>query len=524
MARKTTKQPTQTELLQDVAQPTSPIVPTPAVTGVRRAIDDQVAGGWTPSKLARVLANARALSDTAAYFSLAEEIEERDLNYRSVIGTRKLAVAGLPFSVEPSAADGKVRAKKVAAFVQRVLNSEVVRGSLYALADAISKGVSVCRIDWNYGTEWTPAAIEWVDSRWLTFDKTDGRTVLLQPAIMGGKPEPLQPYRFIVHTPQLKTGLPIRSGLAASAAWLYVARGIAMRDWLGFIELYGQPVRLGYYKAGTRPEDLKVLKQAVASIGTDAAAVLPDSMKVEFAKDASVTGSADAYEKLCRYCDEVVAKLVLGGSLTSGTSGGGSYALGQVHNEVRADLLKADAAALTATIMRDLVAPLVALNFGTDVPLPGVALQVEEAEDLAALVEAVAKLVPLGLQVSQDELRGRLRLRAPADGEAVLEAAALPVAAAANSLTAGCPVHGVASHAAQKDSLDLLADDMLDGWAVATQDAHATLLAAAANSTSIDDMRAALVQAINQADPTALAEFIGGACVKARATAHTEKR
>lgn len=514
------KQPTNADLMDDtLAQPTDPLTGQPMLTGVRRAIDDTVSGGWTPSRLALLLANARTLQNTSDYFSLAEEIEERDLNYRSVIGTRKLAVSALPFAYEP--ASDKLRDRKVLEFVQGVMESQVVRGSLYSFADAISKGIALGRIDWNYGAQWTPANIEIIDQRWVVFDRKDGKTVMLAPSVPGGAPEALKPYRFIQHTPQLKAGLPVRSGLAAAAAWLYVARGLAMRDWLGFIELYGQPVRIGKYKAGTKGEDIRVLKQAVASIGTDSAAVMPESMMIEFIKDATVSGTADAYEKLCRYCDEVVARLVLGGSLTSGQgSGSGSFALGQVHNEVRADLLKADAAALSATLMRDLVAPLVALNFGADVPLPKVYLQVEEAEDISALVQAVEKLVPLGLEVSQDELRARLRLRAPKAGEAVLAAPAAPAAPApaapvANTLTHGCPVH---SHAAdyQRDAFDDLSDNMFGQWERVSATANAALTDAVANATNIDEMRAALVDAVKTADISDIVKMLTAARAKAR--------
>nr|WP_250636882.1 DUF935 family protein [Pseudomonas aeruginosa] len=65
-----------------------------------------------------------------------------------------------------------------------------------------------------------------------------------------------------------------------------------------------------------------------------------------------------------RQSEDAISKAVLGGTLTSTTSqsGGGAFALGQVHNEVRHDILASDARQLAATLSRDLLWPLLVLN------------------------------------------------------------------------------------------------------------------------------------------------------------------
>jgi hypothetical protein len=66
----------------------------PQVAGVRTVWQDTVASGLTPKRLAALIRRADD-ADHYDYLTLAEEIEERDGHYRSVLGTRKLAVAGL---------------------------------------------------------------------------------------------------------------------------------------------------------------------------------------------------------------------------------------------------------------------------------------------------------------------------------------------------------------------------------------------------------------------------------------------
>jgi phage gp29-like protein len=116
-----------------------------------------------------------------------------------------------------------------------------------------------------------------------------------------------------------------------------------------------------------------------------------------------------------------VTLAVLGQTLTSGQTrgGGGSMALGQVHNMVRLDLLKADARQLAFTLNRDLVRPLIDLNRGPRTRYPKLRVHVEEPEDLALLADSLAKLVPLGLKVEQSVVRDRFGFPDPPEGKDV---------------------------------------------------------------------------------------------------------
>jgi len=71
----------------------------PTVTGIRQVISGHPAQGLNPVRLARLLRDAEE-GDPTAYFELAEEMEEKDLHYRSVLATRKNQVAGLDITVE----------------------------------------------------------------------------------------------------------------------------------------------------------------------------------------------------------------------------------------------------------------------------------------------------------------------------------------------------------------------------------------------------------------------------------------
>ncbi|MEO9373151.1 DUF935 family protein, partial [Pseudomonas aeruginosa] len=115
-------------------------------------------------------------------------------------------------------------------------------------------------------------------------------------------------------------------------------------------------------------------------------------------------GSAEPFMAMMRWCDDSMSKAILGGTLTSQTSesGGGAYALGQVHNEVRHDLLAADARQLAATLSRDLLWPLLVLNRSGNLDArraPRLVFDLKDRADLAAMATSLPPLVKLGVQV-----------------------------------------------------------------------------------------------------------------------------
>jgi len=167
----------------------------------------------------------------------------------------------------------------------------------------------------------------------------------------------------------------------------------------------------------------------VSNLASDAGAVIPDSMRIEFEKAANTAGAGEFFEKLANWWDKQISKAVLGQTMTA--DDGASLSQARVHDEVRKDLLRADAKALASTLNRDLIRPFVDLNYGPG-RYPSLVIAVEEPEDTLALVDAVAKLVPLGLRVQQSDLRDKLGLPDPDEGAELLQAPAAPMLPAFN--------------------------------------------------------------------------------------------
>jgi phage gp29-like protein len=403
----------------DVADLTQEIA-APALTSVRQLYPDTFARGMTPERLIAIL-DAAAKNSIRDYLTLAEEMEELDPHYFSVLGKRKLKVRNLPTVVTP--ASESQRDLDIAQGVRDMLSLECVKSSQADLLDGLGKGFSVSEIVWEYSEgQLQPKQVIHRDPRWFRFDIVDRTTLRLLDEKDPAFGIPLQKYKFLKHLPKLKTGIPIRSGLARMIGVTWMMSAFADKDWMAFAEVFGMPLRVGKYPATATPKDVSILKRAVANIGTDAAAVIPQSMMIEFVQGSASAGGDTLFERLSTFLDKRKSKLVLGETMT--TDDGSSRAQGQVHENVNAELADDDGEQLAATYVRDLVQAWVDLNYGPQKKYPGLTKKAVQKEDVGLLVDKVVELVPMGLEVSMNVLRDKLGLPAPKPGEVLLTAPA----------------------------------------------------------------------------------------------------
>ncbi len=490
----------------------------PSVAAVRPIVSTRQTTGIDPRRLAAILREAEDGYATA-YVELAEEMEEKNLHYLAVLTTRRRQVSQLAVTVEP--ADDSAEAEADAALARLWVDRHELEEELFDLLDAIGKGWAVCEIVWETSErQWMPARLEYRLPRWFIWDRETGSRLLLRdPAGPNGWVE-LEPGKFVVHRHAAKSGAPVRGGLARAAAWAWVFKSYTLRDWVRFCEGYGQPIRVGTYDRASSAEERDVLLDAVTRIAVDSAAIVPAGMEITFPEPDDVSANAGIYRDLIAYLDAEVSKAVLGQTLTTEPGSSGSYSLGQVHNEVRRDIERADARQLAATLQRDIVRPLVLLNRGDPGRrgYPRIVIGREERGDPAMLAEAVARLAPLGLRVGQAELRAALGLTEPEAGAEILQPpAAGPGAGPGPGATAADTAADAAARAAARsdpeptDAFDRAVGDLIDGdgWEPLIEPVLGPVLDAAAaaleRGDSLTEFRDALPDlfAAMDADPLA---------------------
>lgn len=402
------------QMRQEVAGPTT--------AGVRSIVTGHPADGLTPERLAQLL-KAAEQGDATAYLELAEQMEEKDLHYLSVLGTRKRAVSQLP--IEVVAASDSPEHEGDAQLIRDWLQRDTLETELFDILDAVGKGYSVTELIWEMSSRlWVPGKLKWRDPRWFEFDQVDGETIKLRTV---GPSEPLAGFKYITHVHPAKSGLAIRGGLARPVAWFYLFKNYSVKDWVTFMDAYGMPLRVGKYENGTTEDNIRLLLRALAMLGSDAAAAIPKSMEVEFI-DRKGGENGDFFERFATWADLQVSKGVLGQtSTTDALAGGLGSGQANTHNDVRGDIERADAKLLSATLTRDVAIPMVMLNRGRRDAYPRIRIGRPEQVDLNAYLKSVDAAVRHGVPVGIRQFREKTGLTEPEPGEELL-AAPRPVA------------------------------------------------------------------------------------------------
>ena len=395
----------------EMAKGGGPIMAAVAIRDVNDKFSSYPSDGLTPVKLARIFKEADA-GDPFRQMELFEEMESKDTHLFSQLQTRKLAVTGLDWEVQPFSQDGTDQ--EIAAFVEEQLKElDGFSDNLMDILDAIGKGISFQEIEWEYRDGHVVVGnIEYVHQKKFYYNTLTDALMLRTEAFPGGIPLPEN--KFIVHRYKARSGHPSRYGVLRVVAWMYLFKNYDLKDWVSFCEVYGMPLRLGTYDATASEKDKAALMDAIVRMGTDAAGIVPSGTDIKFI-ESNKQSSVDIYERLARFCDEQMSKAIVGQTLTSDS--GGSYAQSKTHNDVRQDLTEADCKAVMETVRRDLIRPLVEFNFGVRAHVPYFVLNATDTDDLKETAEIVNTLAATGLEIPKSWLYKKFNIPAPEKGE-----------------------------------------------------------------------------------------------------------
>jgi len=395
------------------------VVPRP-VDSVR----DYPSAGLTPSRLATILREADDGS-LATAMQLFEEMEEKDAHLFAVANMRRLALTGLEWEIV-SAADARPGldrslADEAAAYARDVLTGiDSFDETLQHLSLAIGRNISLAEVVWDFDHgELRPVELAAVDFTRIVFDELDRPRVLTDDHPRDGIE--ISPNKFIVHTPHSVSGHPQRGGLLRVTAMVYLAKNLALKDWMIFAEVFGMPVRIARYEPSATPEEKRELLRMLETRGSNAVGIFSRAVELQVIEANRGTGGPP-YERLIEFLNREMSKAWLGQTLTTDISGqSGSVAATQVHEQVRQDVLADDIAKEARTIRRDLLGPITQLRFGPDAPVPYFRRklrQVATARELADLLDSAVNR--LGMRVPQSWVHERLGMPRAGNGEAAL--------------------------------------------------------------------------------------------------------
>lgn len=475
--------------------------------------------GLTPSKLASILQRAER-GDLVAQHELFQDMEEKDAHLFSEMQKRRLALQTLDWEIVPPR-DATPEEKKLADYVRDALGAmNDLEDVIFDMTDAIGHGYAPLELEWrSIEGQLLPVKATHRPQSWFCVPNNLGtdRNALRLRSASSGEGEALWPFGWLLHQHRARSGYVSRSGLFRVLAWPFLFKNFAVRDLAEFLEIYGLPLRLGTYHSSATEKDKATLMRAVVGIGHDAAAIIPEGMKLDFKEAAK--GEESPFNSMISLMERSMSKAILGGTLTSGEGEHGTQALGNVHNEVRHDLKKADARQLGATLTAQLLYPILAVNRGlTDMRrCPRLVFDTQEPEDLKLYADAVPKLVGVGMRIPTDWAHEKLKIPRAQDKEDVLKPAGAerpapegkPGQEALRAALAAQPT-------AEVDELDALAAEMLGEWEDDMGELIEPVEAALAAAASFEDFQAALEQQIAGIDPARLVEILARGNFSAR--------
>lgn len=366
----------------------------------------------TGPRLAAILDDAAAGAgiDQAALFL---DIRDKEPLIEAHLATRRNAVTGAPWQL--TSEKHQAQAEELAA----ELKAARVGALVEHLWDAVPTGYAGAVIDWTEGGKGIRGFVP-IHPTAFEFDQAGNPAVSLIAGGTKGFGE-FHPWQFAFLAHGGKPGIPTRTGLMRTLVWFWLLRNKGIKNWARFLEKYGIP-----FVAGKVPDALwgdatkrNELLAALKAIGSDGAGLTTESTAIEFLN--AVQGSnADAFERFCRYVDELYTILILGQLATSDSGSGLSQ--GGMQEQVRQDLAAGDAAMLSQCIQDCVVLPLARMRWGWEDARDLVfEIDTSPARDLKSLAdtyEVLTRVTGRHLDGAQIEAEFDVKLGKPVGGTA----------------------------------------------------------------------------------------------------------
>lgn len=381
----------------------------------------RIGGGITPARISSIVREADS-GEIRRLIDLANECRQRDAHLQAVLGTSEESIAGLPWQVV-APKDPRAKDERVADWVGHVLREcPGMQRLISDLAGAVYYSYSVVEIVWTKEERrLVPERFLPVAPRRFRFRAADGRLVFHDD----GQPEVVleeeHPNKFIFSRPRVTGDVATREGLMRVLVWMSVMRNWSIGDWLKTGELSWKPWRIGTYKKATGGQgDREDLETIMQRLTTDFSAVIPDSCEIAIEWPGGAGMNRSTHAEIVNALASEMSKAVLGQTETTQASASSGYAQAKVHDAVRKDLREARARQVAADITRDLIGPMIRLNFGASVEVPRFEFITQDPIDLKAFSESVSILTTAGLPIPESWVREQAGIPEPEGDEPCL--------------------------------------------------------------------------------------------------------
>lgn len=395
--------------------------------GLKNTFNDDTSKGLTVGRLVQIMQAAEA-GDLDALAVFFEKMEEKDGHIFAEMSKRKRVITTLDWDIKPPRNPSQQELQNVEWVKEVIGDLPDFEDLIFDLADAIGKGFSNVEMCWEkVGSEMLPCSFDWQHQKLFTINPNNPNELLIKNG--SNKAQKLWPFSWITHQHKAKSGYLHSNALFRVLAWPYLFKNYSVRDLAEFLEIYGLPLRLGKYPSVATEDEKRTLLRAVLSIGHSAGGIIPQGMEIDF--QAAAQGTEGPFKSMIDWCEKTQSKAILGATLTSQADGKSSTnALGNVHNEVRHELLESDAKQIAKTLTVQLIYPLLAVNKSNISDFrrcPRFEFDTQESEDVQLLADAMPRLVnELGMKIPADYLHDKLKIPKAEDDESYVLGSASP--------------------------------------------------------------------------------------------------
>ena len=259
------------------------------------------------------------------------------------IEKRQDKLESAPFRIEPTDTnESLIIAEQIRKWWSELtIGTQNARWYGYSVLEAVYSKVPMIHTDTStqyMGWDWIgEKPMQWFEP------KNDGRLLYRQDG-MGNDKEVDQILKFFKTQCKATYENPYGEALLSRLYWVWFFKTQAFKFWAKFVERFGNPLLKG------KSVDNKKMKQALLDAHASAVIAIDRQDEVELVSASGVNGGSAAFEAFDKTLEKRIQKVVLGGTLTSGTDGSGSRALGDVHLEVEKNKLGADVRMITSTL------------------------------------------------------------------------------------------------------------------------------------------------------------------------------
>jgi phage gp29-like protein len=385
----------------------------------------RIGGSLTPAQVSQILRDADA-GRTECFVDLLNESRQKDCHLQSVLFARESSLSGLKWELHvEGSTKKKPKGQRQIRFIEQCLRGHPGLPDLFGhLVGGAYYGYAVAETDFklNARGQIVPRAFVRHSARRFGFRMEDGRLVW-RDHTTGLKDVDFReefPRKFIVSQPRITGDVEIREGLGRILVWPALFRNWTISDWLKLAELAWKPWRLGEYQKGADKEDIDLLEAMCRQMVASGSAVHPHTVKLNLVwpgggSGGTKPGHSDLFDRM----GSEMSKAVLGQTLTTEQGRVGSQALGTVHEGVKKAIRDFDAENVAAVITRDLIRPLIEMNFGPGAVVPEFRFVTRDSADLKMMAEAVKILggKDVQLRIGADWVRDECGIPEPDDDD-----------------------------------------------------------------------------------------------------------